>query len=181
MQVIFRNKRQVVIDDIGDMADVDSACGDIGRNQNPEASITKTRHGGGALSLSAVTVQAGHRVPILLEMPGHTIGPCLGACEDQNGTLPGMQFIDQRFVLPGGGGFHYGLLDFLHRPGHRPHGHSHGMGQITCGELFDIRRQGGGKQKRLPRLGQIRKNLVQLRGKPHVEHPVGFVQNEDIQ
>src|SRR5450432_1676138 len=55
----FGNFRQVIIDDVGNVFDVDSAGSDVGRDQNAKTSLLEARKSGNALGLRAVTMNHG--------------------------------------------------------------------------------------------------------------------------
>ena len=50
--------------------------------------------------------------------------------------------------------------------------------QDLAGELRDFGRHGGGEQQRLPLVGQHRHDLAHVVDEAHVEHAVGFVEDQ---
>ena len=56
MDVILRHHRQVIIDDVRDMGNIDAARGDVGGHQDPEMSVAKAVDGVIALLLRSVAV-----------------------------------------------------------------------------------------------------------------------------
>jgi hypothetical protein len=73
------------------------------------------------------------------------------------------------------------LTDARHRSGGALLGFdrdAHGRLQVPLGNRRDARRHGGGKQRRLARLGRARENRVEILGKAHVQHLVRFVEDD---
>jgi hypothetical protein len=48
------------------------------------------------------------------------------------------------------------------------------------GQSFDFSGKGGGKEQRLTLAGEKSDNLSDGRDKSHIEHSVGFVQNQEF-
>jgi hypothetical protein len=55
-----------------------------------------------------------------------------------------------------------------------------GFAQVRAGEVADLSADGGGEEEGLPDLGQALEDLGELGLEPHVEHPVGLVEDEDL-
>ena len=53
--------RNGVVDDMGQVVDVDSACGDVGRDQQMEASVFEVVDDAGPLSLCNIAVESVYR------------------------------------------------------------------------------------------------------------------------
>ena len=52
--------------------------------------------------------------------------------------------------------------------------------QVTLGELFDFGRERRREHQILTRLGEKIQNAGNVRQEPHIEHSVGFVENDDL-
>ena len=66
MNVAFRVLGQVVVEDVGDTADIEAASGDVGSDQDVDGLFTELADDGVALSLRQVTVDAFRRVAAFL-------------------------------------------------------------------------------------------------------------------
>ena len=56
-----------------------------------------------------------------------------------------------------------------------------GLAQVPLGNRRDARRHRGGEERRLPRVGRGGENRLEVVGKAHVEHLVGFVEHEHFE
>ena len=54
------------------------------------------------------------------------------------------------------------------------------LAQDPRGQALDFRRQRGGKKQRLPVGGDLFDDPAHVRQKPHVEHPIDFIEHEDV-
>ena len=59
-------------------------------------------------------------------------------------------------------------------PGHL---HQHGVLQVAVGQPLDLGRERGREQQRLPCLGQVRQDALQVRQEADVQHAVGLVEH----
>ena len=118
----------------------------------------------------------------LAQVPGHLVGPVLGAGEDQSvfhplllhemgqqiGLVPLVHQVDA-------------LADHLHRGGDGIYRHLNGILQQRVHQIGDLRRHGGREKEGLLPLRQPFENLAHVVDEAHVQHPVGLVQDEDLQ
>ncbi len=98
MNVRIRRVGHVVVDDVRDAVDVESARGNVGGDHDGEVSSFETVQGLLALSLGAITVQGGDTKTRVRDLPRHFIGAMFGAREDQHriGIDLSQQFDQQR-------------------------------------------------------------------------------------
>ena len=82
MDEVFRILGQVEVNYVGDVFDVQAACGDVGGDQDLESSGVEPGECGIALSLAAVTMNHGCREAVADEFLGEPLGTALGARED---------------------------------------------------------------------------------------------------
>ena len=75
------------------------------------------------------------------------------------------------------------LLDPLGRRRHRRHRHRRRVAQDGVGELLGLGRHGGREEQRLPLVArrQMRDHAAHVVDEAHVEHAVGFVEDEDLE
>ncbi len=72
------------------------------------------------------------------------------------------------------------LGDPLDRGRLRRHRDAGRIGQHRIGKPGDFLRHGGGKEQRLPFFAQHRNDALDVVNEAHVEHAVGFVENQDF-
>ncbi|MCW0435410.1 hypothetical protein NB723_000374 [Xanthomonas sacchari] len=182
VHVVLGDHRQVVVDDLGQLVDVDAARGDVGRHQHGDAAGLEVAQCAQALALALVAMDRRGLQPGLVQEHGQLVGTVLGAGEHQ-GLLArvGGQQVQQQFALARtvhrmhavgdgvGHGVARGGLDFL-RVVHE-----------LAGQLLDAFLEGGREQQGLPvLLGQLGEDALDRRQEAHVEHAVGFVQHQDL-
>ena len=78
VHIVFRNVRQLVIDHMGKLSDVESTRSDIRRNQHTNGSLLKSFQGASPCSLSLITVNRARLDTSLGEFFTQAIGSMLG-------------------------------------------------------------------------------------------------------
>ena len=84
VDVAFGLVGKLVVDDVGDVVDVDAPGGDVGRHQDAGAPAAKPFEGALASALGLVAVDRLGGDAAFIELRGDTVGPMLGAREDEN-------------------------------------------------------------------------------------------------
>ena len=84
MNVSFRVGGQVVVDDVGDALDIQSAGGDIGGNEDVEDPFFELLDGPFALVLCDITVEGYGRIAMLAQVVGDFDGPQFGLHENDH-------------------------------------------------------------------------------------------------
>ena len=87
MDVVLGMLRDVVVDDMADVRDVQSARGDVGGDEHLEFTFTKTFQRLLAFLLRAVGMQNGHRMIRALEQTCNAIRAVLCAAENEHGIV----------------------------------------------------------------------------------------------
>ena len=106
MDVILRMLRHVVIDDVADVRDVQSARGDVRGDEHFVSAVAKAAQGLFAFALGAVGMQHGHGVVVALEQVRDAVGAVFRAAEDDHRVvIHAVQQFEQQV----------GLLRFGHR------------------------------------------------------------------
>ena len=165
------------------LADVNAAGGDIGRHQHPglaRLEILQRRHAGG---LALVAVDGGSGDALFVQIFCNFIGSVLGAAEHQRVHHLRLQVFDepgQQELLVALLHKIQALLDAVHRAGHRVHLDKGRVMQDACGQLLDLLGHGGAEHQVLALPGQLGDHLFHIVDKAHIQHPVGFVQNKDL-
>ena len=120
------------------------------------------------------------RWPVLLQRAGDLVRPATGADEHQRAVLG-----------PAEDGLEQGVLLVLPQPvgellgprGDGPgagHLHPDRRAQVLLRELGDLTGHGGGEEQRLALRRQPRHHPAELGSEPHVQHPVGLVEDQDL-
>jgi hypothetical protein len=181
MDVIFGMLRHVVIDDVTDVGDVQPARGDVGGDEDFVFALAKTLQGLFAFSLRAVGMQHGDGVVGALEQSGDAVRAVFRAAENEDGIVIHAleQFEQQVSFLRVGNGID-DVLDGFRRRAARADLDGFGTVHRPLNERFDLRRNGGGKQRRVPRARAFFHDVPHVGQKSHVEHPVSFVEDEKL-
>ena len=120
--------------------------------------------------------------PRLLQVPGHFVGPVLGAGEHQGVLHPQLPHqVGQQAGLVVLVHKIHALLNGLHRGGDGVHRHPGGVVEQRVHQVPDLRGHGGGEEQGLLLPGQPLQDLLHVVDKAHVQHPVRLVQDEDVQ
>src|SRR6185369_8729950 len=82
MNVVLRVLRNVIVNDVAHLGDIQTASGDIGGDQHLETAVPKTIQGLFALALGAVGMQHRDRVVIALEQARDSVGAIFCSAEN---------------------------------------------------------------------------------------------------
>ena len=177
-------ERHVVIEDVTHGGDIQPARRDIAGDENLDRSGAEAVEGFGAQRLVEIAMQRRGVEAMLAQRFGDDVHIALAITED-DGVGDLARFLDEAaqgfalgpivggnvddFLLDVGGG-RRGARDF----------HAHRIVQELVGEFLNLRRHGRGVEQRLAREGQLLADLFDIRDEAHVEHAVGFVDDEDV-
>ena len=120
---------------------------------------------------------------LLVQIFCNFIGSVLGAAEHQRVHHLRLQVFDepgQQELLVALLHKIQALLDAVHRAGHRVYLDKGRVTQDACGQLLDFLGHGGAEHQVLALPGQLGDHLFHVVDKAHIQHPVGFVQNKDL-
>ncbi len=178
MQEVLRVGRQVEMHDAGDVVDMDAPCRHVRGDQRPRLTAPKRPQGAVALGLRAVAVDGNGLDTCPFELPGDPVGAVTGAGEHDARPDP----VDD----PGGD------LDLL-RVRHRPEmmfeprpgdlgGHVDGdrLVLVTPDERVDVAVERCREQQRLALCVGLVDKSTHLGQEPHVGHPVGLVDHDQV-
>ena len=172
---------QVVVDHVAQAGNIDAPGRDVRGDQDFHLAAFEAVQGGLPRVLTLIAVDAHGLQTGPLQIPHDAVHAVLGPAENQ-GVLhlraaqqlrQEVFFIDLIHVIQA-------LIDGLHRGGDGIHLDVGGGGQQVQGELLHLRGHGGGKQQRLPLLGQGMDDAAHVVDEAHVQHPVRLVQHEDF-
>ena len=181
MHIVFRYVGQFEIDHVRQLVDVQTARGNIGRDQHAQRVALEIGQRAGARVLALVAVDGGSGDALLVQLFGQPVGTVLGAGEYQH--LGPFTLIDQvsqqvalLLLL-----HHVDLLrDALGRGVARRDLDLGRVVEQAVGQFADLRREGGRVQQGLAHLGQNGDHLADVADEAHIQHAVRFVQHENL-
>ncbi|VVE50525.1 hypothetical protein PCE31107_04673 [Pandoraea cepalis] len=181
VDIVLRHFRQVEVDHVGQLVDVDAARGNIGRNQHLQCAALEFGERARAGALTLVTVNGERRNAALRELLGEPVRAVLGAREHEHlepvvlthevfEQLALTVAIDRVDLLRDG---------FRRRVATR-HFDERGRLEQAVGQLLDLVGERGREQQVLALRRQHRQHTANIANEAHVEHAVGFVQHENL-
>ncbi len=180
VDVILGIVRHVIVEHQSDILDVDTACHDVRRYENPHFIILKVEHHLLALLLIQVGVHGSNVEPHTLECMGQLLDLHLRRREDDRlrvGRL-GEQLADdvQLLVLIADvGRLVDGFVGFRNGDVHLG-----GIAQNRLGQLADLRAAASPRTSASASYGIYETICMMSSVKTHIEHTVGLVQNQAI-
>ena len=179
--IVFADIRYLVVHHVWQLVNVNSAGGDVGGHQDAYVAVLEAgqclRTGG----LALVAVQRHRRDTVFRQVLGHVVGAEFGACENQH-LAPVVLRDDvreQRFLF---GAAHRvdGLRDALYRGVARRDLDGHRVAQQAVGQFADLVAESGREQQGLLLLGHQGQHFLDVMDEAHVQHAVGFVQDQHL-
>lgn len=181
MNVLFDVARKVVVHDVRDVLDVDAAAGDVGGNENADLSAFDVGQRLLSVALLAISVDALAVDAAEHKVAAQAVRAVLLAAEDDGlvGRLHLLREAEDPVVL----------LLLVHELDDLCHGVSGGQVQTADDDLervvhvagcqsADASRPGSRRHHRLSVRADVKQQFADLRLEAHVEHAVGFVQNQ---
>ena len=175
----LRNVRQVEIDNERQLADVDAACGDVGRNEHRDLALLEVGERTLTLVLRLVAMDGAREDARSVEVACHAVRAVLGAGKDE--SLVDVRLVDelgQQRALFGLLNEVDLLLDLLDRTRGRRDRYLDRVLEHAVREVCDFRRNGRGEQQRLALCRQLLYDALDVREKAHVEHSVRLVEHK---
>ncbi len=174
--------RDVVVDDMRDAFDVQTARGDVGGDQDVDRAVLERGDRALTLGLVDVTVDGRSRETAGREPLGDLLGGLLGADEhDHRVALFDLEHPRQRVQLARTGHLDEPLRDVLGGGGLGLDRDLDRIVQVLGGDLADGRRHGGREQRHLLVLRGVGEDPLDLFGEAHGEHFVGLVEHQVVQ
>ena len=179
--VVFLDVGQLEVDHMGQLVDIQTAGGDIGGDQDAHLVGLEVGQSLGAGVLALVAVNRGSRQAVLFQILGQTVGAVLGPGEDQH-LLPGTlgDQVREQSALVAGSHAEHALLDTLDGGVRRRDLDALGIVQQLAGEVGDVLGEGRREQQVLALGRQLGEDLLDVMDEAHVEHAVGFVEDENF-
>ena len=181
MHVVFRNIRQLEIHDLRKLIDIETASGDIGGHQDRDRSLLEAAQGARAGTLALVAMDGHRRNAIALQALGQAIGPVLGPGEHQHLTplLRSNQMRKQpRFRRPIDQ--MNGLLDQFGRGVARRHRDLARRVEEPMRERADFLGKSCREEQILALGRQQGQDPADIANEPHIEHAIGFIEDENF-
>ena len=181
MYVIFFDIRQLEVDHVRQLIDIQAASGDIGSHQDAHLVCLEVSQGFGAGVLALVTVDRHRRQAVFVQVLSQAVSAVLGSGEHQD-LFPGAggDQVSEQGALVAGLNAEHALLDALDRGVRRRHFDAFWVVQQLAGQIGDVFREGCREQQVLALGRQLGEDLLHVMNKAHVEHAVGFVEDEDF-
>ena len=175
---------EIEVHHVAERLHVQSARGDVGGHQHAHRAFLEALEHAVTLLLGEPSVERGRGVARAHQHVGELLHLVAGAAEDERalGALPLEHPHQRRF-----------LELALHHVGGLPNArerarvlrarldaHPHRILQVLLGDLRDARGQRGGEERRLPLLGQLVQDRLEIVFEAHVEHLVGLVEHHEL-
>ncbi len=179
MHVVLGVERHVVVDDAGQLGDVQAARGDVGGDQHFDLVALERVERGQAFGLRLVAVHRLRAQPVTRQQPRQPAGAEAAVDEDDGlAQLVVAQQLQQRGVLAVFADLVDQLLDVA-RGGVRSRDlDQHRILQIALRQTLDFGRESGREQQRGALLRQVGEDALQVGQEADVEHAVGFVEHD---
>ncbi len=181
VHVIFGHVRQVVVDDMRQCVDVDTACGDVGGDEDLDFIVLEALERAHALRLALVAVDGVRLDTVLVELLGQAVGAMLGFGEHQHlEPVVRLHKVGEEFALAV---LVHRVHDLRHQFDRRIAPRDFDRDRVFhegVGQLADLVREGGREQQVLPLHRQQRHDAADIGQKAHVQHAVGFVEHQDF-
>ena len=175
---------------MADRRNVQPARRHVRRDQEPDRAITKPVKRAGAHRLVQVAVNRRGVETVLLQRLGQDIDIDLAVTEDDR-VGAGLAFRADQLaqsralfaegpVAAAGFDLEQGLGDGFRRRRLARHFDANRAGQEHVGDALDLGRHGGREEQRLPGERRQLKNALDIGDEPHVQHPVGLIDDHDL-
>ncbi|CDD84942.1 uncharacterized protein BN589_00007 [Collinsella sp. CAG:289] len=179
VDVVGRLLRNIEVDNVAHVRDIDAARENIRCHENLNATIAECGEGALALALAAVTMD-GLALKAAARKTAHAgVGATLGAHEDDHalGTLL-LEDLSQKSVLLVHRDGHHVLVDGICRGSDRSDLHASGLVDQVGNGAHALLVKRSREQERLALLAALAHDGAHLRQKAHVKHAVGLVQDK---
>ena len=177
-------RRDVVVDDVRDVLDVEPARRDVGRDEDVEGTVAETVHHAVALVLRHAAVQRCGVVAVAGELLGKVLDLAARPGEDQRrGRVFEVEDAPERGRL----------VRAAHDVGDLPHAGGGAalprlrldrdpdrLVEVALGDAGDLRRDRRGEEGRLTRGRDRGQHRIEVLGEAHVEHLVGLVEHDEL-
>ena len=182
MDVVVVGSRDVIVDDVRDVGDVEPACGNVGRHEDLEIVVLEGAQGALALGMVLVAVDGFGLEPLCQKVLRNALDAMLGLAEYEHLAEFGLReelfqdvylclaALDMYDVLLDVFGGILGLDRYPDR-----------LAQKVLDDLFDVRRKGCREKESVARLGHPGHDESHVVDESHVEHAVRLVEDDGLE
>ena len=179
VHVVFRRVGQLEIHHKRQFFDVQATGGHVGGHQHAHLTILERRQGFQPLALRLVAVNGFGGQAVALEFARELLGALAGAAEHNHlGDAARLQQMHQQMALARGVHRVHHLFDVFAGGVLPGHFHQLRLAHEIRRQALDFRGEGGREQQGLPIGRQQAHDAADVLHKAHVQHAVGFVQNQ---
>src|SRR5437879_7149392 len=180
MDVIFWVLRHIIVNDVADAGDVETARRDVGRDHHFVFATLETLERFDALALCAIRMENGHRMIAFFELMGNAVRAVFRSAKNQGAIEIGAfeQRHEQIEFLFRGDGID-GMRDRFRRGTAHPNFNQLGIAQHPGRESLDLGRKRCRKEQRLSIGRDFFDNPAPVGQKSHVEHAIDFIEHEN--
>ena len=172
---------EVVVEDEGDALDVDTACGDVGGDEDAATARAEVEECAFAGTLGFVAVDGFSLDAVTAKLLDELVGHVLHADEDEDeADGVGVNEVDEGLGLLAAIDEGDMLVDAFGGGGDGSDFHAGGIAHDGGGEVLDRRRHGRGEEERLAVGGELGDDALDVGDETEIEHAVGFVEDEDF-
>jgi len=180
VEVVLALVGKIVIDDEGDSFDVDPAGRDVGRHEDAVPAGLESIDGFASLSQSSVGMDFRRLVTVVLDDLGQLSSSVAGAGEDEHRSGVVIEKFGELGLLLLELHIDHLLFDELGGGAGRAYFNPLRIGHEVSGQVFDFARHGRTKKHGLALAGNLGEDPANSGQEAHIEHPVGFIQDEDL-
>ncbi|MNM53550.1 hypothetical protein D3C81_646540 [compost metagenome] len=179
VHVIFFDVRQLEVDHVRQLVNVQAASRNIGSNHDTHGAGLEIGQGLGTGILALVAMDGRSGQTVLFQVLGQAVGAMFGAGEDQN-LFPGTggNQVSEQGALVAGRQAIDPLLDTLNCGVGWRNLDALGVVQQLVGKVGDVLGEGRREQQVLTLGRQACEDFLHVVDEAHVEHAVGFVQHQ---
>ena len=179
VHIAFGNIRQLVVDDVRDLVDVDPTRRDVGRHQDAGKALAETVERRLALALALVAMDGVHTNADVLDGLGNAVSTALRAREHDHAPHGGiLQQAGKSLALRARRNENDLLVDAVDSLAGARDLDADRILEHVSGELRDVLRHGRREEQRVALRRHELENAPHVAHEAHVEHPVGFIEDE---
>lgn len=177
MDIAFRHVRQLEVNDVGNIININATCSNIGRHQNVHAPAFEAAERAVTLALAAIAVNRFSTEASFLKMQLNPVCATLGAGE-HDGTFQARiaQNVCQNAALGTSFNVQNVLIDPFNRLCTFGYRHFGWLVQEFVRKLADLAWHGGGEQNRLSLAFNRTEDMPDWRQEAHVQHLIRFIE-----
>ena len=181
VHIVFRHVRNFIVDDVWQVININTACGNVGGDQCAQCAALEVGQRLRARRLAFVAVQRHGADAVFVEVLGDVVGTEFGTGEYQH-LVPAVLLDDvrQQVLFPVASNGIDGLGDALHRGVWRCDLYLLWIAQQGSSQFADVPAKSGRKQQTLLVCRQQRQYFFHVMDETHIQHAIGFIQHQNF-